>query len=158
MEFLPNDAKNVLPTAGLISKKCWLQSLLYIENVFSLFIVCKLKHAHLLCFSSRVNPIGEVHLGHRQQTEKKRVDFTLLCKSHCKILQCFFIHNIRQFQLADSEAIASGISGSFTSFNGFQAVLFDVEMHGVIATTPVCCNATPSSTPAQRGPAWVTNL
>lgn len=54
-----------------------------------------------------------------------------------------------------TEQISSGTSGSFSPFNGFQPSLFDVEMHGVIATTPVCCNTTTPPPPllsrAQRG-------
>lgn len=56
----------------------------------------------------------------KKTKQKQRIDFTLLCRNRCKIshIYFFFIHYIRQFQtqLADSEAIASGASGSFTSF------------------------------------------
>lgn len=42
--------------------------------------------------------------------------------------------------------------GILIFFSGFHAVLFDVEMHGVIAMTPVFCNTTPLPYPYSAGP------
>lgn len=94
----------------------------------------------------------------QRKKKKQRIDFTLLCRSSGKISVFFFFVVVVFITSGNSNSttpklLLQGLQEVLLPLNGFQPVLFDVEMHGVIATTPVCCNTTPPFLhPCSAGP------
>lgn len=50
---------------------------------------------------------------------------------------------ITEHRFYTTQTVRLLLEGSFPTVKGFQLVVFDVSMHGVIATTPVCCSVPP---------------
>ena len=122
-----------------------------LEKVFGLLFV----HGDFLY--SALRPKHAEREKKQNKNKQQRIDLTFLCRSCCKISQwfCFFFitSGNSKLNLLTPKLLLQGLQEVLLPLNGFQPVLFDVEMHGVIATTPVCCNtAPPFLHPCSAGP------
>lgn len=120
-----------------------------LEKVFDLL------HCWFMVISSTV------HLGQSMQRKKQNKNKEQILhyfagtavKYHIYIFFLFITSGNSKLNLLTPKLLLQGLQEVLLPLNGFHPVLFDVEMHGVIATTPVCCNTTPPFLyPCSAGP------